>query len=92
MKLRELNWVLLFYCLAWVVIIVGGIFMLASCGQVIVRDSNGIEKIKVNTFFKDIDLTDLEYKDFKVGDYEGESKNVDVVTPYGTLSTADSNE
>ena len=62
-----------------------------SCGQVILRDPNGNEIVKVNTFFKNIKFDEVAYQDWLIKRYTGKSKNVKAITPYGVVETKDSN-
>lgn len=67
------------------------VLFLAGCGQVILRDPNGVEMVKINTLLKDIKFGEAAYQDWLIKSYTGDSKNVKALTPYGTLETSDSN-
>ena len=70
-------------------IILISVLLLAGCGQVILRDPNGQEIVKINTLFKDINVDEIAYQDWLIKRYSGKSKNVEGLTPYGTFKTTD---
>ena len=59
-----------------------------GCTQVIVDLPDGTY-VKANSFFKDIDIDKIKYKDLGIDRYKGDSKNMDALTPYGTIKTSD---
>ena len=75
------------YILAILILIV-----CAGCGQIILRDPNGAEIVKINTFLKDIKFDEVAYQDWLIKRYTGDSKNVKTITLYGVVETSDSNE
>lgn len=66
--------------------------MLSGCMQIVKKDAQGNELIKVNLFLYDLDLNRLVYKELEIDRAEGESKNVKVITPYGIVETESEGE
>ncbi len=65
--------------------------MYAGCAQIIVIKTDDLTYIKANTIFKkkiSLDKLDLDGI-LKAERYTGESQEVTVITPYGTLKTGD---
>ena len=63
---------------------------LTGCSQIIVEKN--IEQntvvVKVNTFFKDVDFSSVQYKDlFLLERYVGESNKMRVISPWGAVDT-----
>ncbi len=88
MKIPELAQWLIFIVVIIAIIILGCV----GCGQVILRDPNGTEIVKINTFLKDIKFDEVAYQDWLIKRYSGESKNVEIYTPSGVVKASDSNE
>ncbi len=66
----------------WTLVTVVLLSTCTSCAQLIVRDENDIERVKINTFAKDI----------KLGDYEGISHKLKARTINGTVETKEDTE
>ncbi len=77
--------------LIFIAVIIAIILLGVGCGQVILRDPNGTEIVKINTFLKDIKFDEVAYQDWLIKRYSGKSKNVEAYTPSGVFKTVDSN-
>ncbi len=60
-----------------------------GCGQVVLKDSNGVEKFKANWLLYDFNVGRLAYDRLTIEDANGRAKNIKVITPQGYLETED---
>ncbi len=61
----------------------------AGCGQVVLKDPNGMERFKANWLLYDFNWSKLAYKGFVVEDANGHSKNFDIYSPSVIIKTRD---
>ena len=91
MKLKDINWLLIIIILSGLIFWIGLIVCFTGCAQIIYTDPNGVT-VQVNTLLEDVEFDKLKYHELLMQKYQGDSKNIDIKTPYGTLGTTDSNE
>ena len=65
------------------------VLLFAGCGQIVKKNAEGTELIKVNWLLYDWNLGKLAYKDLLIEEFDAESKNIKAITPYGTVETSD---
>jgi hypothetical protein len=78
----------------WLIFLVALIIiclLVFGCTQTIIeKDVEGNITVKINTFLKDIDFDKVWYRDvFGIERYAGDSKNIRIITPYGTGEITD---